>query len=612
VLVTAIVLVSFFLYASSYYPLLNSDDGLNILMTYYYELPRDLYCWGQDRGGTLIPFISQIFHRALGLSPVDAVSASNYLILILGYLGFASLFKSPTIRILFAVLWFMPSWRFIDLLRFPIGVQYSLVGFSLLLIRSIDFKRKSKAINHLLLLAIVLTYTAAVWASDLAIVNIVIVLSLSAIWHFHENKSLRLPWPVIVYTGFGALACAIFILYAKSNATAVNKAYTLFNDWSSIMRAFDIVGSQLLSILNFTSKDPAFGVFSWSILVLLAFSLFAMLQKQVTFSTARRKWLFVFLLDFIAVLGVIFLAKWVLMNNMGRWYFVTSYISATMVVLLVIDNIQAPRYAIVSKALLGMVALIGAFSTIHFLLTVQPKHLKPAIEDAKAFTALGEIGIIADFWNAYLNAAADPATIKATPKEGDNVRNDWMVEDVFEQPRLFVIKDNWFDEFPDTLSQFGYLLAKTGDPMFIGNCHTSEYKRIKRHEMIDFMELNFANGVEISQTQVVIRSDSTSLVGTHAMWGPYISLAPGSYTLRYTIFEMGEVDVPLASFEVTALRGAALLTEKPYVGTGAEGSAAKRFDLDFTLDHRRSSIEFRIIPYGKADLIITEMFLIEH
>jgi hypothetical protein len=117
---TVIVVVSFFLYSSRFYPLLNSDDALNILMTYYYDLPNDFYCWGQDRGGTFIPLISQIFHKTFGFSAVLSVSFSNYFVLLIGYLGFSSLFKSKKTKLLFALVWFFPPIRFIDLTRFQL------------------------------------------------------------------------------------------------------------------------------------------------------------------------------------------------------------------------------------------------------------------------------------------------------------------------------------------------------------------------------------------------------------------------------------------------------------------------------------------------------------
>ena len=92
--VFTIIIISFFLYSSNFYPLLCSDDALNILMAHYYKLPADFYCWGQDRGGTLIPLISQVFIKIFHFSALTSVSLSNYLILILGFLCFSSLFKT--------------------------------------------------------------------------------------------------------------------------------------------------------------------------------------------------------------------------------------------------------------------------------------------------------------------------------------------------------------------------------------------------------------------------------------------------------------------------------------------------------------------------------------
>ncbi len=175
-LTATIILLSFFLYSSRFYPLLNADDALNILMTYSYRLPRDLYCWGQDRGGTLIPLLGQLFYRGLGTSPVMAVSLANYLVLIAGYAGFASLLKKRSSHLLLALGWFLPASFFIDMNRFPLGMEYSLIGFSLLLTGKLR-KTKRKALSwHALMLSLVVVYTAALWVSDTAVITIFLLL----------------------------------------------------------------------------------------------------------------------------------------------------------------------------------------------------------------------------------------------------------------------------------------------------------------------------------------------------------------------------------------------------------------------------------------------------
>ena len=66
--IIAIILISFRLYSSQYYPLLKSDDALNIMMAHYYSLPEMWYCWGQDRGGTLIAMLGYFFCSVFGCS----------------------------------------------------------------------------------------------------------------------------------------------------------------------------------------------------------------------------------------------------------------------------------------------------------------------------------------------------------------------------------------------------------------------------------------------------------------------------------------------------------------------------------------------------------------
>lgn len=156
-ILSIIIGTSFCLYSSVFYPLLNSDDALNILMAHYYKLPHDIYCWGQNRGGTLIPLISQFFIKIFGFPAYISVSISNYIILFLGYLGFSSLFKNNYIKILFSIAWFFPPVQFIDLMRFPIGVEYSLIGFSILILKKLDFKTNSYK-NHIYLSIIFLFF----------------------------------------------------------------------------------------------------------------------------------------------------------------------------------------------------------------------------------------------------------------------------------------------------------------------------------------------------------------------------------------------------------------------------------------------------------------------
>lgn len=478
-----IVVLSFSIYAARHYPLLNSDDALNILMTYYYELPNDFYCWGQDRGGTLIPLIGQVPHKFFGLSAVNSVSVSNYFILLLGFLGFSSLFKKNTTKILFAILWFFPAIRFIDLMRFPIGVQYSLIGFSIFFINRIDFLNKKTFLNHLYFLLIILLLTLAIWVSDLAIVSVILLVSVLAFHHFIIKNNWKVRPVGIAYILIGIVGIYSFIRYAKSFATVVTQSYTKFNNWESIGTALEILKNELLNVLFFLNGDWLYTIFAWLTILFLASLIISYFNERIITLIKTNRWVLFFALDFIVIFGVLLVSKWVFLNGMGRWYFVTSYISFSMLILLLFDNLQlSGRKRAVLSSLFFAIVIIGSLSTVYHLKFIRPKSFQSQIDRKSELLTLGEIGIIGEFWNSYICACPDPAKIKATAHDKSNVRNLKLVDEVFAQPKLYLVRDMWMKEFPDTIEQFGFLLTKKGEEFRLADCVLCEYDKIKREK----------------------------------------------------------------------------------------------------------------------------------
>lgn len=97
---------------------------------------------------------------------------------------------------------------------------------------------------------------------------------------------------------------------------------------------------------------------------------------------------------------------------------------------------------------------------------------------AGEFKQLGDIGIIANYWNSYINAAADPEHIRATPHDKDLVRNRRMVDSVLARKDIYLISDMWLDSFPGSINQFGNTLMKAGDPFMLGGCEVCLYKKV--------------------------------------------------------------------------------------------------------------------------------------
>jgi hypothetical protein len=477
----AIILASFFLYSSAYYPLLNSDDALSVLMAHYYKLPNDFYCWGQDRGGTLIPLISQVFIKLFNCSALMAVSLSNYVILILGYIGFSSLFKSRFSKLIFALVLFLPFQRFIDITRFPIGVEYCLIAFAIYLFNKVDQDKKFPDLkNNFLLMTVVMFLIMAVWMSDLAMVSIALLFIIWIIFDYWKNTNAAYTNLVLTYVGLGVLAGFTFISYARGFSTVKVHEYFSMNDLSSVKKAISIVKQAFFDVYTYKTKEILVTVYTYLLSVFILSLLIYTVRKKEFIQLFKNKWISFYFLDFIVVIGVFFTASWVLANNMGRWYFVAGYISMAMVILLSIEHLRNKDHSLrYLRIFLVITVIVGSVSPVITMKYSSPKTLKPTAHIMAEFEQLGEIGIIGEYWNGYICSVTNPDKIKSTPHDQTgSVRNPSLAEDVFKQPKIYIVKDMWLNHFPDTIIQFGHTLLRKGDTFLLGGCTLNEYIKI--------------------------------------------------------------------------------------------------------------------------------------
>lgn len=264
VFVALIIGISFFSFSPLFYPLLSSDDALNILIAHYYNLPDDLYCWGQDRGGTLIPLISQLFIKVFNCPALLSVSVSYYLILIAGYFCFSALFKSNYSKIIFAVVWFLPFQRFIELLRYPIGMEYSLIAVFAFIIKRLDEDNFRKRISsHLYLSGSVIVSIAAVWVSDTAAITVSVLLIISLIYDVIKRGKLKINKVQALYLISGIALGFFFIMYAKSTAVVKSVNYLSVNTFKDIVNGLGIIGKAFYEVLTFKTGELFVSLFTY-------------------------------------------------------------------------------------------------------------------------------------------------------------------------------------------------------------------------------------------------------------------------------------------------------------------------------------------------------------
>jgi len=479
-----IIVSSFFLYSSNYFADFNSDDAITVLMLHDFKLPGDLYFWQQDRYGSIIPLAGQFFFKVFHISALTSESITHYLILIAGYLAFCTLFKSRWNRFAFAIVWFFPPIRQIDLLRFNLGIEYSLIAMAIFFLNVKQTSRtyKKNVSYHFRVITAMILLTASAWVSDLAILTITLLLSFQVFFFLKDrgsglfNYRTFITTPEIYYILTGLASGISFIAYAKS--TGVKAAsYSAFAEFGTIMDSLKIFFRTILDFLLFRVHDPLTGVYSYLILILVLPVIFMYLKKK--FILHDNKWMLFFIFDGILILFLIFSSHWVNLNGVARRYFVSIYISFWVAFLIALDRLELSKFKKAIQTILIITVIIGGAGTIYTLKYIFPKTLKPKAEIVKEFRTLGKAGIIADYWSSYIVSAVSPDQIVATAHDKAIVRNKDFVKKVFEQPGIYIINGSWLKTYPDTLVQFGHVLIKGGEQFRIGNSNVCKYRLIR-------------------------------------------------------------------------------------------------------------------------------------
>ena len=481
-LISFLFLGSFYLFSSIRYPLLNSDNAVTVLMTHYFKFPNDLYFWGQDRLGSLIPLIGQIPNKLFGMSPILSESITHYLILLAGFLAFSTFIRSKFYKVIFAIIWFFPPMHLIDVTQFAFGIHYSLIAIVCYLIDKLNKENSyDNPIRYYSILTLCsLLLVVAVWVSDMAMVSAGLLIGIS-IYYFIKNKNQvnsRNRNSFIVFSLIGSVVGYLFISYAKSLSTMQN-SYSTFGEIDMIMKSCSLFLTTITNFLLFKTNEPATSIYTYFVITLIIATFFVI--RKIKLTDNSRKWILYFFIETIVLFCIIMASKWTFLNNVPRRYFTCTYITLSFAFILILDNLvlnaKQKQYF---RTFTLITVLIGALSSIHYLKYVEPKSLVPMAKVLEDFQSLGKIGIISEYWNSYVTSCINPELIKATPHDQTYaVRSMEIVEEVFTQPNIYVIKDMWMDNFPDSLWQFNRTLIKAGDEFKMGDCFVCKYDLVK-------------------------------------------------------------------------------------------------------------------------------------
>ncbi|MBK9046610.1 MAG: hypothetical protein IPL74_07875 [Bacteroidetes bacterium] len=471
VLVFLIIAISFRTFSTLFYPALNSDQAIIILMGHSFQLPHDWYFWGQDRMGSLIPMLSYPFIKYFHADAILTESLVHYMILIAGYFAMASFINKPVYRLALAIFWFLPPFRMADLLLLSFGIQYSIIAILCFYSLKINRHEGELSIQQLLnwYLPLGITAIIGVWVSDLILISVILLLFSMLFFKKEGISSILLKNRMgLVIISLLTITGYMFISYIKS--TGLRNYYSELGSFSNIIESLSIFFNSLYQILIFKGNEPFTSVYSYLIIILIFYFIYSV-KKSLPGDKFLKRF---FILDFLVIFMAIISTKWTLDNGVPRRYFVCTYISAGMAILLYLDSTTF-RFKKYFNIFLITTLLIGGLGTIYNLRYIWPGTLKPRVEELKELKQLGKAGIIGDYWNSYVCAIVAPDSIIATPHQESQVRNLLLPEQVLNQPNIYLVQDWWLESFPDTITQFQEVLIREGNSFSMGGLTLHKY-----------------------------------------------------------------------------------------------------------------------------------------
>ena len=249
---------------------INSDRAIHVLMAYDFRIPDDLYFWGQDRLGSLVPLLAHGLVM-LGLTPAMAVSIVHYGLLAVGVACLASLLTSPLHQMILALAWLLPSLAFkaVAAISQPYGPQFALIGLAIVAVRPLLAWRQP--IGHWSRLGWLTLFTLAgfgsLWMSELSIVPIGLVAIILGLHYVQciqaqniqaqDRASSKPAWNMVFREWGTVLGCSLlgiaFLGWAKASASGSSKGLVQALSWSEVMEVnLSLIGS-LFNTLRFNN-----------------------------------------------------------------------------------------------------------------------------------------------------------------------------------------------------------------------------------------------------------------------------------------------------------------------------------------------------------------------
>jgi len=511
VLIVLSLILSFRAFAGFLAPDFDADQAVHILMAYDLQLPEDLYFWGQNRLGSLLPILSHWLLQISPFNPIQAVSYVQYLFVLVGFFCFASLLEKPVSKAIFALVWFLPANPFLKLVEVahPYAPQLTLLGVSLVstnrLIAASEKETTKRLIFSLITISSLIT---SIWVSDLSLVPAVLVLisvcgtllkQYRGSYHQELGRSIassqswlnfraHFTWIWIFST---LLLGGMFLAYAKSSASQQDENYGL-----SAINSLDITVHIIHSItvavsetLLFQTGSPFLSLYAIAVLVSTTVLTGCFLRsRRINCLHTQLQWVPLLLISAVGTLALILMSRWTYIQDTPSRYFIGIYLFCWLAALLVFDTLNHDRLSDkngLSKTrlnrvstLLILTALLGSLSLPSYVFAIEKPQSRLSMLQPVA--SVGKAGFIGDYWASYLMCIVDPAQLSCTPHDQDFVRCSRCAQNAVEAPVIYLVGRDWLHSFPEEIEQFGQRLRKQQPAQLIAGYWMAPYRNLDR------------------------------------------------------------------------------------------------------------------------------------
>ena len=464
----------------------NADQLIHALMAERFDWSKDAYYWGQDRLGSLLPFLGSIL-TSTGLDGLTAMAWVQGLVLLACGLLWAYLVRDLLMASVGLAFLMLPPYPFEDgvSIGHPYLSQY-LLGLGLLalfeaarrgneasIVLKSDASSRPFGTQNIRSFGLVVLVIANLWASELSL-----ALLAAAAWCYRGTiiqLSRDSPWAVFLGASSGLLG----LWSAKSGAPQQKGFAKLIASPHDMLQSLASQWSEWSTTLMGGGNKPFNALFWWAFLVaMLGLVVFGWLRPQ---RVKALTWTLAF-----ASLGswaAVHLSGWSAVNGFPLRYFSAAFGFGGLALLSYLSDLGISKKPLVRAGTLALLVVqVWAAWSFNRTFSTGAKGRLTRLQAEELLEREGRsddsIAFIASYWNSYLLDGLSPQAV-GIPHENDHCRERRYLNEVLDQNEIIAVAAGWVEVLPDTLQQYGVTWIKMGETQTTAGTDYARYSKRK-------------------------------------------------------------------------------------------------------------------------------------